>query len=110
MQTLQLNLTSAELEHVRDLFSVKLPLDMRVTVSQSLAAATGHEMFEAVLWNKVSQLCTLARLPLNDSAPDFVVAALSAPPMGVFEMKTDNERPDDGSHGHPSVFPDKDDK
>lgn len=81
-----LKLSRPELTHLRDLFSVLLPADMKATVSQALAANQGKHLLESKLWNKVVQLCGEAQIPMGDEAPDFIVSISSPPSLTVFEM------------------------
>ena len=82
--TLKLGL--AELIHLRDLFSISLPVDLKTTVSQSLAAAQGRRVVETKLWNKVVSLCKEGAVPLDEEAPDFIVTVTAPPELGVFEV------------------------
>lgn len=84
--TFSLNLTKFELVHLRDLFSVMLPPDMKTSVSQSLAHSQERTLIETKLWQKISTACVTAELPVNDSAPDFIISPTGPPPMGVFEI------------------------
>jgi len=90
-KSFSLKLSKQELVHLRDLFSVMLPADMKFTVSQSLASIRDRQLVESKLWNKVISLCTEAEVPLGDSAPDFVVSITAQPQLGVFEMITEDE-------------------
>jgi len=93
-KTYTVRLTRAELVHLRDLFSVLLPLEMKETLSHRLAHLQDRVMVEAKLWQKVVAACQEANLPLDDDAPDFVVTASAAPPIGVFELSSDAEQQD----------------
>ena len=81
-----LQLTKFELLHLRDLMSILLPPDGSQTVSEALAAAEERNLIESMLWDKVSKLCNDAGLPLDSAAPDYVVAPIAAPPLGVFQV------------------------
>lgn len=85
-ETFLLELTRAELLHVRDLFSVKLPPEMASSVSQVLAESQGRSLVESSLWNKLTKQFVAARVPTGDSAPDFVVAVAGTPTIGVFQV------------------------
>ena len=85
-KTFSVRLTRFELLHLRDLFSVLLASDTSQTVSQALAAVEDRRLVEARLWQKLAAACGEAELPLDDEAPDFVVAASQAPPVGVFKL------------------------
>jgi hypothetical protein len=84
--TLSLKLTKFELLHLRDLFNVRLPHELKQTVSQALAQAEDRDMVETTLWHKVSGACREAGLPLDDEAPDYVCAASAPPPVSVFRL------------------------
>jgi hypothetical protein len=88
-KTSTLRLTRYEVLHLRDLFSILLPTEARQTVSQALAAVEDRSMVEARLWQKVLAACREVGLPVGDEAPDFVAAAASSPPVGVFRLATD---------------------
>lgn len=87
--TFELSLTKFELLHLRDLMSVLLPPDGGQTLSQSLASVEDRLLIESLLWTKVSNLCKRAKLPLDEEAPDYIVAPTSPPPMGVFQINQD---------------------
>ena len=88
-KTHELRLTKFELLHLRDLMSILLPPDAKQTLSQAMATLENRQMVESVLWRKVSELCSVAGLPTGNEAPDYVVAPISAPPMGVFQLAHD---------------------
>ncbi len=102
-----LGLSNLELEFLRDVFSVRLPVNMQ-SVSQSLAASTGRQTLEALLWAKLSDACSQAGIALNNEAPDFVVTILESPPLGVFQVPTDEEQSQgqNSEETHRQVFPD----
>ncbi len=85
-KTFTLKLSLVELVHIRDLFSVLLPVDLKQTVSQSLAASQGRQLIETKLWNKIVTLCNEGGVPLDDEAPDFIITVTAAPELGVFEI------------------------
>lgn len=93
-----LKLTKADLVHLRDLFGILLPADMKMTISQALAASQGRHLFESKLWNKISSLCHEAGIPTGDESPDFIVAMTAPPQLGVFEMMSEGS-----SHGDDQV-------
>jgi len=81
-----LRLTKFELLHLRDLFSILLPPDTKKTMSQALADLENRTLVESVLWNKVQRACVDAGLPMEDEAPDYIVAPVSTPEIGVFQL------------------------
>jgi len=94
-----LRLSKQELLHLRDLFGILLPTDMKSTVSQALAASQGHQLFESKLWNKLVSLFNESGIPYGDEAPDFIVSISSPPQLGVFEMISEDS---DESQGVPA--------
>lgn len=107
-KTFELNLTKFELLHLRDLLSVALPPEGRVTVSQALAKLENRPLIESYLWNKVSDACISADLPMDSSAPDYVVAPSGAPPLGVFQLAQE-EASDSSDDDASSIFEDEED-
>ena len=108
-KTFELRLTKFELIHLRDLFSVGLPPDLKQTISQALAALEDRTYVEAKFWQKIVSLCSEAELPLDADAPDFVVAASAAPPCGVFKLasepnESDEEAEDNSESDEGRVF------
>lgn len=85
----ELKLTKFELLHLRDLMSVLLPPDGSQTLSQVLASVEERNLIESMLWEKVSSLCNDAGLPLDSAAPDYIIAPLSPPALGVFQVNQD---------------------
>lgn len=98
-KTFDLRLTRLELAHLRDLFGIVLPPEGRKTLSQSLAEIENRPMVETLLWNKISDACELADVPLNEEAPDFIVAPTGTPPIGVFQLASEPDSGDD-EEGH----------
>jgi len=88
-KTFSLRLTIAELVHLRDLFSIALPVDLKTTVSQSLAHGQGRQLVETKLWNKLVALCKEGNIPLAEEAPDFIVTVTSPPELSVFEIASE---------------------
>lgn len=93
-RTFTLKLSLAELVHLRDLFSISLPVDLKTTVSQSLAVGQGRQVVETKLWNKVVNLCKEGLVPMDDEAPDFIVTVTAPPELGVFEVASDVHQAD----------------
>lgn len=115
-KTFNLRLTKYELTHIRDLFSVMLPTEMKTTASQHLAKCQNRSLVEARLWQKLAQACIEAELPMGDDAPDFVISVAGPPSLGVFEVahdpsppQQDDEHPQGGSF-FDDVEPEDDDK
>jgi hypothetical protein len=98
-KTYDLRLTKYELLHLRDLFSVILPSESKKTMSQSLAELENRALIESLLWNKISAACEAADIPLNEAAPDYVVAPTSPPPMTVFQLASEPATEEQESKG-----------
>ncbi len=85
-KTFNLKLTKFEILHIRDLMSILLPPDAKQTLSQAMASLENRQMVESVLWRKISEACKEADLPLGADAPDYIVAPISSPAIGVFQL------------------------
>jgi len=105
-KSFSLRLSKQELVHLRDLFSVMLPADMKSTVSQSLASIRDRQLVESKLWNKIISLCNEAEIPLADAAPDFVISMTAQPQLGVFEMISEE---DEAAEAVRQILQDQDD-
>lgn len=103
-KTFSVKLSKYELLHLRDLFSILLPPEMKDTISQRLANGQDRSLVEAKLWAKISALCEEAGIPVGEDAPDFVVAASSAPSISVFEMSNDPDQVVNESDSNESVL------
>ncbi len=104
-KTFNVRLTKHELIHLRDLFAVMLPPEMKDTLSQRLALSQGRTLVEAQLWQKLARACGEAELPLDDDAPDFVISTAGVPPITVFEVSNDpSDRGDRPSRREDGVF------
>ena len=88
-KTYQLRLTRFDLLHLRDLMSVCLPPEGKQTISGALAALENRQLIESLLWKKIAEACREAELPIDDEAPDYVVAPSGVPPMGVFQLASE---------------------
>jgi hypothetical protein len=84
-----LQLTRFELLHLRDLMGILLPPDGSQTLSQALASVEERSLIESMLWEKLSKLCSEADLPLDAAAPDYIIAPVSPPPLGDFQVNQD---------------------
>ena len=69
--------------------SVLLPPDGSQTISKALAAVEDRTLIDSLLWNKVSSACVDAGLPIDAAAPDYIVAPIAPPPMGIFQINQD---------------------
>ncbi len=94
-----LRLTRFELLHLRDLMGILLPPDGAQTISQALACVEERSLIESILWEKLSKLCSEAKLPLDEEAPDFIVSTAGPTPLGIFQVNHDlasNKSPEAG--------------
>lgn len=82
------NFTRMELAHLRDLFSVKLPPEMTVTISEALAETQSRTVIESKLWQKLLRVMVDAMIPTQDEAPDFTILPSGPPPLGVFQVES----------------------
>lgn len=96
-QVYSLTLSRFELLHLRDLMGILLPPDGAQTLSQALAASEERTLIESMLWEKMTRLCAEAELPLGSEAPDYIVAPIAPPPMGVFLVSQDVTTVSDGT-------------
>lgn len=91
VKTFELRMSLEELVHLRDVMSILLPPDGSVTLSQALAQSEKRTLTEGKLWEKITELCKTASVPLGDDAPDYVVG-LSGPPMlRVYQLQMHEE-------------------
>ena len=105
-KTVQVKLTKLELVHLRDLMSVLLPPEATKTLSAALAEVESRPIVESILWKKIAAACEEAGLPVADEAPDYIIAAMGTPQLGVFQLAS--EPADEEDEG--LVFPgDEDD-
>ena len=89
IKTKNLQLTTLELIHLRDLFSIILPGGN--SVSKLLAEVEQRSIVDDTLWNKIENLCVESSLPIGNSAPDYVVGLLQTPPLGVIPINLTDE-------------------
>lgn len=99
-----LRLSKYELLHLRDLFSILLPVSLKETVSQKLALSQERVLVEAMLWQKIAKICEEANIPLGEDAPDFIMSTVSTPEIGVFELATDLPGSDEQTSESSSIF------
>lgn len=90
-KTFAVRFTRSELVHLRDLFGVYLPTELKQTVSQALAIAEERPMLETRLWTKIAAACTEAELPMAGESPDFAVIATTSPVMSVFQIAREQD-------------------
>ena len=86
--TVTLNVTPAEIAHIRDLMSVLLPPSGDVTLGQAIALQEGRPYVDTVLFRKVYRACEEAGVPVGQAAPDFGLALASIPSITVSRVTT----------------------
>jgi adenosylmethionine-8-amino-7-oxononanoate aminotransferase len=86
-----LNLTNAELEHLNELFSVILPSEKGVTVSEELAQTCSRVVVEQKLWEKIKKLCDKQGIVTGDDSPDYAVVPVGPPPMGLVRVEVERK-------------------
>lgn len=109
-KTFALRLTKFELIHLRDLFSIRLPPELKQTISQKLADVEERVMIEARLWQKLVASFVEAELPVDDDAPDFICSTSSVPSIGVFRLAHEpNQQPEESDGCNPFEVNEDDD-
>jgi hypothetical protein len=93
-----LELTRKEITHLRNLFGVKFPQQETPSLSQQLAETTKLTHTESELWAKLVNVASEAKVRLGDRAPDFVIASVDQPVLGVYQL-TDASVEDEGVEG-----------
>lgn len=108
LSTYPVNLTRFELIHLRDMFSVKLPPSMDVTLSEALAESQRRPLVETKLWQKLARACTKAGVPIEDEAPDFTILPSAPCPLGVYQVEADDDQIEDALGQLPGLVEDDD--
>ena len=91
VKNISLKLNVEELTHLRDLFSVLLPQEFKLTLSESLAQLQDKQKLENVLWKKIYNLCKDNNIVIDKDANDFAVLPISQPQMVVQQVKLEIE-------------------
>ena len=91
VKNISLKLNVEELTHLRDLFSILLPQEFKLTLSESLAQSQDKQKFENVLWKKIYNLCKDNNIVIDKDANDFAVLPISQPQMAVQQVKLEIE-------------------
>lgn len=91
--TVELKLTAKELEVIRDVFGVLMPIAtdagelVEGCVAEYVAAVTGRVKLEQVVWRKIVKACATLGVVTGDAAPTFAVSAAHAPTLHVYEIE-----------------------
>ena len=88
---ISLNLSKEELTHIRDLFSIFLPQEFKLTLSESLATSQNKQKTENTLWKKIYNLCKTNNIPTDKDASDFAVLPLAQPELCVQQVILETE-------------------
>ena len=92
--TTDLAFTGEELEMLRDIFGVVMPVladeDGKMgeaCVAEYVAAVTGRVKLEHALWKKIAKACSTLGVVTGASAPTFAVSAAHVPAMHVYKLE-----------------------
>ncbi len=98
--TFDISLTASELEMLRDIFGVVMPVVLpagegedagfamgEATVAEFLAAMSQRTKLEHILWKKVAKTCSTAGVETGAKAPTFAVSAAHVPAMHVYKLE-----------------------
>jgi len=103
-QTVDVPLTSKELEMLRDIFGVVMPIMTPVattkedeesagvvmteaTIAEYLAAISNRTKLEHTLWKKIAKACVALGIVTGKQAPTFAVSAAHIPAMHVYKLE-----------------------
>jgi hypothetical protein len=90
--TYPISFTRAELAHIRDLFSIKMPPDMDTTLSEALASNQDRAHIETKLWKKFVKTFSSASIPLEDESPDFTLVPSGPIALNVVQFEVTDEQ------------------
>lgn len=95
--SVDLSLTPPELEMLRDILSVLMPISAPAegeafthaesSVAEYLAAVTGRVKVERKLWKKIVKACVAVDVVVGESAPNFAVSAAATPSLHVYRLE-----------------------
>ncbi len=97
-KTVDVALTAKELEMLRDIFGVVIPVlnanaskpeEMmgETTVAEYVAAVSGRTKMEHVLWKKVAKACSAMNVVTGKEAPTFAVSAAHVPALHAYKLE-----------------------
>lgn len=92
VSTFTVKLTRMELAHLRDLFGIKLPPDMTVSVSEALAESQSRPLVESKLWQKLAKAMAASGIPMEEDCPDFTILPSGPAPLGVFQVEATDDQ------------------
>ncbi len=99
--TVDVALSASELEMLRDIFGVLMPIVLpagedvekagvvmsEATIAEFLAAITKRTKLEHGLWKKVAKACASMGVETGAKAPTFAVSAAHVPAMHVYKLE-----------------------
>lgn len=88
-KSIELKLTKAELEHIRDMLSVMVAKDRHKTLSMLLSEHKNTMAQEARLWRKVEEVCKENGVAIGAKAPDYLVGVLNKPKFAMITLPSD---------------------
>lgn len=98
VKTVDVPLSAKELEMLRDIFGVVMPVlnggaskpeEMmgEATVAEYVAAASGRTKLEHGLWKKIAKACASMNVVTGKNAPTFAVSAAHVPALHVYKLE-----------------------
>jgi hypothetical protein len=98
LKTIDVPFTIAELEMLRDIFGVVIPIlngkatkseEMmsEATVAEYIAAISGRSELEQKLWKKIAKACTNVGVVTGKAAPTFAVSAAHIPALHAYKLE-----------------------
>lgn len=98
VKTIDVALTAKELEMLRDIFGVVIPVlnanatkadEMmgEATVAEYVAAVSGRSKMEHILWKKVAKACSAMGVTTGKEAPTFAVSAAHVPALHAYKLE-----------------------
>ncbi len=99
-KSIDVSFTATELEMLRDIFGVVMPIALPVgegekagivmgeaTIAEFLAAVTNRTKLEHGLWRKIVKACLNMNVVIGEKAPTFAVSAAHVPAMHVYNLE-----------------------
>lgn len=98
VKTVDVPLSAKELEMLRDIFGVVMPvlnanatkpeeMMSEVTVAEYVAAVSGRTKLEHGLWKKVAKACASMGVSTGKEAPTFAVSAAHIPALHAYKLE-----------------------
>lgn len=88
-KSIELKLTRAELEHIRDLMGVMVAKDRKKTLSILLSEHKDNKTQEARLWKKIEEVCKEHGVSVGSKAPDYLVGVLNKPEFAMVTLPSE---------------------